>query len=448
MTNLRTEAREMLQIGMPIVIGQLGIIAMNVADTIQVGMIEGKGTAAVAAAGLGGSLFFTIAVIGIIALGVVAPMISKAKAEEKNEDIRRYFLAAQRVAWVMSGVIFIIVSLLNLKLSLFGQESEVTELAQPFTFLIAGSGIPLLLFTALRQLSDGLGKTHLARQATITALILNVFLNWVLILGNLGFPRLEVIGSGFATLISRTFMCLYLWYRIKDDPDFSQYFQKTRTSIADLTVLGKKILKIGLPAGLQGFFEIAVFTAAVVVIGWYGKAQQAAHMIAINMCAVTYMMVTGIATAGGIRVGHFWGLRDRSAMQIAGNVALGISGVFMLLAALFFVAFNQKLVALYTTDAAVVPVASSLLLIGAIFQISDGLQATALGILRGVADVKVPTAITLFAYWIVGLPVGYVLGSLFNLKAQGVWLGLTAGLTASALLLCWRFYRILKRVFV
>jgi multidrug resistance protein, MATE family len=213
-----------------------------------------------------------------------------------------------------------------------------------------------------------------------------------------------------------------------------------------LTDLVRKIIKIGIPSGLQGFFEVAVFSSAVVIIGWYGKYQQAAHMIAINMCSVTYMMVTGIASAGGIRVGHFWGLKDKKQMVAAGNTALGIGGGFMLVAALVFFIFPQFLIGLYTNDPQVVPVATVLLLIGGIFQLSDGLQATALGILRGIADVNFPTLITLFAYWIVGLPIGYVLGNYCGLKAAGIWVGFTLGLTASAVLLCWRFFRMVRKM--
>ena len=210
--------------------------------------------------------------------------------------------------------------------------------------------------------------------------------------------------------------------------------------------MSRRILKIGLPAGLQGFFEVAVFAAAVVIIGWNGKFQQAAHMIAINMCSITYMMASGIAAAGGIRVGHFWGLRDRQLMRLSGNTALYLASGFMFLTAMLFFLLNKQLVGLYTTDPNVVPIAVELLIIGGIFQLSDGLQVTALGILRGIADVNVPTVITLFAYWGVGLPVGYLLGFTFDMKAAGVWLGLTAGLTASAVLLNMRFYRLIRRL--
>lgn len=439
----KKEAIAMIQLGYPIVISQLGIIAMGVTDTIQVGQIEGKSAVSVSAAGLSNSMIFTVAIIVIITLGIVAPMISKAKAEENEGEIRLLFKAAMRVCWYLGSVTVAICLVAGFFFDKLGQEPEVAAVALPYNILMSVSMMPLLLFVALRQLSDGLGRTKIAMNITISAVFLNILLNWLFING-IGFlPRLELIGSGLATLVSRFYMAISLWIVIHREPLFKVYTLKAQD---DLTNLVKKIIKIGIPSGLQGFFEVAVFSSAVVIIGWYGKYQQAAHMIAINMCSVTYMMVTGIASAGGIRVGHFWGLKDKQQMVTAGNTALGIGGGFMLIAALVFFIFPQFLIGLYTNDPQVVPVATALLLIGGIFQLSDGLQATALGILRGIADVNFPTLITLFAYWIVGLPIGYLLGNYYGLKAAGIWVGFTLGLTASAILLCWRFFRMVRKM--
>lgn len=441
----KKEAIEMIRLGLPIVVSQLGIVAMGVADTIQVGNIEGKSAVSVAASGLSNSLIFTVAIIGLLALGVVAPMISKAEAEKNTEEITLLLKATKRVALYLGFFTFFLCFTLGFFLDILGQDVEVVAVAEPYNRVIALSILPMLIFVGLRQLSDGLGKTQLAMAVTISALLLNILLNWILINGIGFFPRLELLGAGIATLISRIYMAGALWWIIRRDLIFKPYLSP---STGDLQHLIKKILKIGLPSGMQGFFEVAVFAGAVVIIGWYGKYEQAAHQIAINMCSVTYMMVTGIAAAGGIRVGHFWGLHDRRQILISGNAALLMGGSFMAICALIFFIFNQFLIGLYTADANVVPVATTLLLIGGIFQLSDGLQATALGILRGIADVNVPTGITLFAYWVVGLPIGYFLGQYYGLTAAGVWIGLTAGLTVSAILLCWRFYGMVRRMAV
>jgi multidrug resistance protein, MATE family len=439
----KSEARTAIKLSYPIVISQLGIIAMGVTDTIQVGQIEGKSAVSVSAAGLSNSLIFTVAIIVIITLGIVAPMISKAKAEENDDEIRLLFKAAMRACWYLGGITVFLCLLLGFFFDKLGQEPGVAAVALPYNILMSVSMMPLLLFIALRQLSDGLGRTKIAMSITISAVFLNILLNWLLING-IGFlPRLELIGSGLATLLSRIYMAVSLWIVIHREPLFKIYTVKAKDNLTELV---KKIITIGIPSGLQGFFEVGVFSAAVIIIGWYGKYQQAAHMIAINMCSVTYMMVTGIASAGGIRVGHFWGLKDRRQMIVAGNTALGLGGGFMALCAMVFFIFPQFLIHLYTSDVEIVPVATTLLLIGGVFQLSDGLQATALGILRGIADVNFPTLITLFAYWIVGLPIGYLLGNYYDLKAAGVWIGLTAGLTASAVLLSWRFFKMVRKV--
>jgi multidrug resistance protein, MATE family len=439
----KKEAKEMIELGLPIVVSQLGIVAMGVADTIQVGGIAGKSAVSVAASGLSNSLSFTIAIIGILTLGVVAPMISKAEAEKNGKMIGLLFKATKRVALQLALATFVLCLILGFFLSKIGQEQEVVALAQPYNIVIAASMIPLFIFVALRQLSDGLGRTQIAMTVTITALAMNILLNWLFIYGIGFFPRLELLGAGIATLLSRIFMAVMLWWVISKEPLFKPYLADKTDEFKHLI---NKIFKVGLPSGLQGFFEVAVFAAAVVVIGWYGKYQQASHQIAINMCSVTYMMITGLASAGGIRVGHYWGLHDRKQILVAGNTALGISAVFMFFCAGIFFIFHDFLISLYTTDTNVVPIATTLLIIGGFFQISDGLQATALGILRGIAEVNIPTAITLFAYWVVGLPTGYMLAQYYHLNAAGVWLGLTAGLTVSAILLCGRFYAMVKKI--
>lgn len=439
----KNEAKTMLQIGMPIVIGQLGLVAMGVADTIQVGMIPQKGAASVAAAGIANNLFFTIAVIGLIALGVVAPMVSKAQAENDGLKINILYRSTLRVALLLGIVTCIITCIITYFFDRFGQDADVTELAKPFSYLISLSAIPMFFFLAIRQLSDGFSKTRVAMIVTLSALFLNIILNYVFINGWWFFPRLGLTGTGIATLLSRTYMMIAMWFAIHRDADLVPFLKKAEHQKANLV---RHILKIGLPSGLQGFFEVGVFAAAVILIGWYGKYQQSAHVIALNMCSVTYMMVTGIAAASGIRVGHFWGLHDRNGIRVAGNTALGISGSFMFLCAVLFFIFHKWFVGLYTDDVNVVPIAIELLIIGGFFQISDGLQATALGLLRGVSDVNLPTVITLFAYWGFGLPIGYLLGSYYGFKASGMWIGLTAGLTASALLLNWRFYRLIRRM--
>jgi MATE family multidrug resistance protein len=279
------------------------------------------------------------------------------------------------------------------------------------------------------------------RPAMIIALLanlVNAFTNWLLIFGNWGFPQLELDGAGWATFASRVFMALALMGFVMNNKFFSKYDVTFHFKSINLPVI-KKILALGLPSGFQYFFEVGAFSFAVVMVGWLGTKQLAAHQIAINLASISFMAVLGISVAGSIRVGNAVGKKDIAETRRAGFTASFLGAGVMTFAGIIFVLFRDFLPTLYVNDETVISYASSLLIIAALFQISDGMQAVGIGILRGLTDVKIPTAITFIAYWIVGLPVGYLLGFNFELGVQGVWIGLLLGLTTSAILLTLRF---------
>ncbi len=446
----RPEIGTLLKLALPIIFGQLGIMLMGVADTIQVGHLDHDAKFALDAAGIGNGVWITIAIFGFNAQYVVAPLISKANEEGDSLQITRLLRGALRVALLMSVGCAGILVMLAFNFQWFGQSAEVSLRAVPFLLILTLSTVPIFLFTALRQLSDGLGHTRVAMVITLLALGMNVLLNYFLIYGNGGFPAWGLYGSGVATLVSRTFMALALWGYLRFGNDFRGYFLRPlnpdNQPDFDLRPLVFKLLKLGIPSGFQGFFEIAVFAFAAVMIGWLGENQLAGHLIAINLASVTYMMVTGLATAGGIRVGAGLGQHDRAAVLRSGTVALGLGGAFMAVCCLLFLTVGEAIAGLYIRDPEVASIAAGLLLIAGFFQLFDGIQAVSLGLLRGLADVNVPTAVTLFAYWIVGLPVGALLTFRFGWGATGLWLGLTAGLMAAAGLLSWRFFNKARRL--
>jgi MATE family multidrug resistance protein len=444
----RQEFRALMELSLPIVISQLGTVAMGVADTIQVGQIPNKSAAAIAATSIANCIFFMICIIGLFGLSVVAPMISKAAATNDQSEIKALHHGNLQVAWLLGIVCTIICFSLSEFLPYLGQDPEVVALAIPYGRIISLSTIPMFLFTALRQRSDGLGFTQVAMYVTLSALVLNVALNHLLIHGVWLFPRLELNGAGIATLVSRTYIALALWAYTRRKSELQPYrISDIRVRILEKSPHFKHILTIGVTSGLQGFFEVAIFTAAVVMIGRYGKYQQAAHQVALNLSSVSYMMITGIATAGSIRVGHFFGLRDIQGMSIAGTAALLFSVGLMSCSATLFFVIPDFFIGLYSPESAVVPIAVKLLTIGALFQLSDGIQATGLGILRGISDVNVPTILGIFAYWGVGLPLGWFFAEYWNLQSRGVWIGLTLALTTLAILLVVRFYQQIRAKF-
>jgi MATE family multidrug resistance protein len=304
--------------------------------------------------------------------------------------------------------------------------------------IVGLSSIPLMLFQTYKQFIEGLSIMRPAMIIALLANLINAFVNWVLIFGNLGFPELALNGAGWATFASRVFMAIALMGFVMNNKFFKQYDVSFHYRSINWPII-KKILSLGLPSGMQYFFEVGAFSFAVVMVGWLGTKPQAAHQIAISLASISFMAVLGISVAGSIRVGNAVGMKDIQETRRAGFTASLLGASTMLVSGIVFILFRNFLPTLYVNDQEVISYASSLLIIAALFQISDGTQAVGIGILRGLTDVKIPTAITFVAYWIVGLPVGYLLGFTYKMGVQGVWYGLLIALTTSAILLTLRF---------
>ncbi len=433
----RSDMRQTLRLSIPIVIAQLGVVLMGVTDTLMIGRF--LGAVPLGVAGIATSVTFLIGSIGVGGLSIVSALVSQAVGKRKLTEVNRLYRAGIRVAWLLSGVLGVICLLAAWQFQIFGQTEYVTRMAKPFVLILTVSNAPLLLFIAIRQLCDGLSRPKVTMAITLSGLALNVVLNYFLI-NNMGLN-----GAAIGTLLARCYMALAIWVYVKKDAFFSPYLIKATTD--SLVPLMRKILRLGLPGGFQFFFEIAAFSLAVIMVGWLGEAALAAHQIAINMASTTYMMATGIGAAGSIRVGMAVGRNNLPAVQRAGTAAFVLSIIFMGLSCILFLTADEWLVRLYIRDnAEVAAIAATLVVIAGFFQLSDGVQVVGLGVLRGIADVNVPTLLTLIAYWVVALPLSYVLAFPLGLGAPGVWLGLLAGLTVSAVLLTYRFYNKLPRI--
>ncbi|MFD2571120.1 MATE family efflux transporter [Spirosoma soli] len=440
----RSEFVDTLRLSIPIVIAQLGVVLMGVTDNLFVGRL--LGAVPLGAAGLANSLSFLMSSIGVGGLSVVAALVSKAHSQNDAAAVNRLFRAGLRVGVLLSLLLGGLSVLLAYNFDLFGQTPEVTRLSRDFMLILSASLLPLLVFVAARQLCDGLRYPRVAMVITLSALAINALFNYVLITGIGPFPELGLMGSAMATLLSRLFMAgamlLYIYRANRFAPFLTSAFASLPCADEAWT-----ILRLGIPGGLTFFFEVATFSLAVVIVGWLGEDRLAAHQIAINMASVTYMMATGISSAAAIRVGSAVGRASREGILRAGIAAFGLSVGFMSVTALLFLTANDWLVTLYIRDnPEVMRIAAALVIMAGFFQLSDGIQVVALGGLRGLSDVNVPTLITLFSYWGVALPLSYVLAFPFKMDAVGVWIGLLAGLTLAAILLTWRFFRRVRRV--
>jgi MATE family multidrug resistance protein len=316
----------------------------------------------------------------------------------------------------------------------------VTAEAGPYLVYIALSIIPILQFHALKQFYDGSEAPAVPMWVMLGGVVLNVFLNWVMIYGHLGFPRMELAGAGLATLVSRAAIVVILWIHLRRARRFAGALPERWLALpARERVRG--VLRLGLPTGMQYTFEVGAFTVAALLMGLLGAVPLAAHQIAVQCAGLTFMVPLGISFAASVRVGLAAGAGRRHELRAIGFSALALSAAVMACFAVVFVLGGAWIARGFVDDAEVVSLAATLFLIAGIFQLADGTQVTALGCLRGLTDVRVPTVVTFVAYWLVALPLAWVLAFPFGFGAVGVWVGLAAGLSSAAALLTVRYWR-------
>jgi multidrug resistance protein, MATE family len=280
----------------------------------------------------------------------------------------------------------------------------------------------------------------------LLANLLNAFLNWILIFGKFGIPAMGLFGAGIATTTTRWIMAASIIIFTIKYSRVSQFKPGIKLKPIDGSLI-KKIIAVGLPSGFQYFLEVACFAFATIMVGWIGSKQQAANQIAMNLSSATYMVMLGISYAGTIRVGSAFGKKDTQEIRLSGFTAIGLSALLMLVFAVLFIAFRNSLPFIYNNNKDVVAYASSLLILAGIFELFDGLQASSIGALRGLTDVKVPLVISIFSYWIIAIPISWILGFQFGLGVVGVWIGLTVGLIIIGTSTLLRFHHKSRRIF-
>jgi MATE family multidrug resistance protein len=429
------------KLALPVVLSQLGQVSVGVADSMMVGRL---GAVELAAASLGNSIFFVLLMFGMgVSMGIT-PLVSIAEGKGKLKRISSLFQHGLWINIVTAILLIGIIMMLSQGLHFLDQPEEVVRITIPYLLIITASMLPFMIFQTFKQFAEGLSQTKQAMYVTIFCNLVNVFLNWVLIYGKLGAPELGLNGAGIATLISRVLMPIMMgWYVIRAKRyrlfDLQMGIKKLRFFMIN------RILKIGLPTGFQYIFEVSAFSAAAIMMGWIGVNALAGHQIALNLASISYMMAAGLSTAGMIRVSNQIGKENQKGMREAGMVVFGMVLIFMFTCAVIFVVFRYTLPTFYIDDQEVIQISASLLVIAGLFQLSDGVQVVGLGVLRGMEDVKFPTIITLIAYWVLGLPLGYFLAFELEMGAEGIWYGLLIGLSITAVVLFFRFNSLSKK---
>ena len=438
----------------PVMLGMLGHTFVSFVDNIMVGQL---GTAELAAVSLGNSFMFVAMSIGIGFSTAITPLIAEADSSNNFSKAKSTFKHGLFLCTIIGISMFLLLyfSKSILHSNFLDQPKELVALAIPYLDLVAFSLIPLIIFQAFKQFSDGLSMTKYPMYATIIANIVNIILNYIFIFGKFGLPAYGIIGAAYGTLISRFIMVIYLWFLLANKERSKRFVTNIKILVLESTML-KKITSLGAPSAMQMFFEIVIFTAAIWLSGLLGKNPQAANQIALNLSSMTFMVAMGLGVAAMIRVGNQKGLlKFKELRRIAFSIFFFAVILAVAFAILFFI-FRFQLPKIYVdlSDVSnlndsieVVNIAAKLLLIAAIFQISDSVQVVVLGALRGLQDVNIPTLITFISYWIIGFPISYFLGKENILGSVGIWIGLLAGLSSASILLYLRFnYLTLKLI--
>ncbi|PIB26954.1 MATE family efflux transporter [Maribacter sp. 4G9] len=443
-TNYTKEFAYNIKLSVPVILGMLGHTFVQFADNIMVGQL---GTAELAAVSLGNSFVFIAMSLGIGFSTAITPLVAEADGAGNKENAKSALKHGLVLCTILGFSLFFLILLAKPLMYLMKQPKEVVELAMPYLDLVAFSLVPLIVFQAFKQFSEGLSQTRYPMYATVIANVVNITLNYLLIFGSFEFPKLGIVGAAWGTLIARVVMVFYLWMLLKNKKKFHDYVTGFNFRNIERRVI-KKIVSLGFPSALQMFFEVAIFTAAIWLSGVLGKNPQAANQIALNLSSMTFMFGMGLGVAAMIRVGNQKGLKDyRELRRIAQSIFFLTFLLEIVFAALFLVGrdwfptlyLDVDGLLNFTDNTEVIILASQLLLVAAFFQISDGIQVVVLGALRGLQDVKIPTFITFVAYWLIGFPISYYLGLHTSLESVGIWVGLLTGLTASAIMLYIRF---------
>lgn len=435
-----------LTLALPVMLTQVGQVSVNLFDNIIVGKL--LGAQALASVSLGNALFFSIFVFALGFSFAIPPLVSEAHAQEKHETINSVF----RHGFVINiGIGLLLMLLLYSLLPLLYHMDQPIEIIPDtigFLSIMTLSILPFMAFQTLREVSEGLSFTIGVTKATIIANVINIILNYVFIKGMFGFPEMGVEGSALASLIARIFMMVFLYYVLIKEEKTRRYIKAFSLKVTEFSKeMFRKMLRIGFPTALQMFFEITAFAAAAFICGLVSSKDIASHQIALSMASFTFNLCIGFSVASTVMIGRKLGEQNYGEIKKVGINNFKIVFLFMLFCGLLFIVGRDILPTFFTQkeDIEVIQLASKLLIIASLFQLSDGVQVVALGALRGIQDVKIPSIITFIAYWVITIPLGYFLTVNMKMGAFGMWIALGLGLTISAVLLVMRFLNLSDR---
>lgn len=437
-TYVRGEVRPMLNLATPIIMAELGWTTMSIVDTMMVGR-QSDSAVAIGAVSLGSIIYYVAAIFGTGLMLGLDTLVSHAYGAGDFEEVHRSLINGIYLALGVSPVLMAIIWSSGPLLTRMHLQPEIAAQTIPYLRTLNWSTLPLLLYFVFRRYLQGINLAKPVMFSLVSANAVNVVGNWSLIYGHLGFHAMGTVGSGWSTCVSRVYMaCVLLIYCV-------YYEFRHKHGLFDASRLPhlprvRQLLRLGFPAAMQIGFEIGVLAVAAMLIAKLGPVPLASHQIALNTASLAYMVPLGIGSAAAVRVGQALGRKDPHGASRAGWTAIALGAAFMFCVAIIFWAIPSSIARIYTSDPAVIAVASGLLFVGAFFQLFDGLQVVATGALRGAGDTRSPMLCHLIYYWGVGLPLGAYLCFSLGWGAKGFWTGFCVALIliGSTLLYVWR----------
>ena len=432
----KRELAALTRLAIPVVLSELGWMAQGVVDTIMVGRL---GPAAIGAVALGNAIFYTPSLFGIGLLLGLDTLVAQAYGRKDYDDCHRWLAQGIYLAMIITPPLMVLVFAASFGFSPFGINASVAVPAAAYTRVLIWSLLPLLIYAACRRYLQGVGQVSVITATYVLANLLNWAGNWLLITGHWGFPAMGVRGSALSTVVARISMAFALlgfawrYERTRGHPLFAHW---AAPKFAQL----RQLVRLGLPAAGQIIMEVGAWNTATLSAGWLTPIALATHQIALNYASITYMVPLGVSAAAAVSVGHAVGAGDLPRARRAGWLSLCLGTGFMILAGIVLLVIPKPLIELFTHDPQVLAVGPSLLGIAAAFQIFDGIQTVATGSLRGLGETRTPMVANFIGYWILGLPLGFVLCFLFRWGIYGTWIGLTLALVIISTILLRRWY--------
>jgi MATE family multidrug resistance protein len=437
----RVELRALMKLAGPLIVNNLAIAGIHFADAIMAGRLGAETLAAVA---VGGSIWFFGFTICLGTLMAISPIAARHFGAGNPEMIGRY--TRQGIyfgVFIAVIIIFVFYQFVGSTLSAVGIDPSFRTITEGYVLALVWGAPGIFVFLALRFTTEGIGVTKPIMYASVASLAINVFLNWVLMFGNLGAPALGAVGCGIASAITMWSIMIGLGLYMMRSKVYAPLKIFARVGKVRPGAI-KEILMLGVPIAVTITAEAGLFNAVSILMGTRGAAIAAAHQIAINFAMTTFMIPLALSSAITVRVGHALGSGDTQGARLSGAIGVATCAVFMTCSAAFMLLFRDTVVSIYTNDPAVTSIAVSLLLAAAIFQIGDGVQIGAAGALRGYKDTRFPMVINIFAYWVLAFPLAYMAAITYRAAPVYTWGAFIVGLWIAAVLLTWRFIRLSK----